>query len=222
MNIFKKSSIIFIAFICIDLLVMSCQKRNKIQVCTTIIKEIELQNVSIEPNTLYPTNTFALGGETIDRNNYALQINFLDSVKHCEITKNFNGLLIGNAMADNSNLNVRASTDDRIDKLWIVSNTNYNDTIHAGDTINSLVSLNVYLLEHRYENLNINDFIPAYNALLSSGTINHYNASDYIPKVYLKMTQAASNGGTAGFGVWLQLMNGRSIYASSKEVILKN
>jgi hypothetical protein len=222
MRIFKKATIFFIAIICFDLFVMSCQKQTKIELCHTIITGITLENVSIEPNTLYPTGIFSLGGETIDRSKYALQINFLDSVQHCEITKNYNGILIGSAMAGGQDINIRATTDDRIEKLWIVSNTNYNDTIHAGDTINTQVNLSVYLLEHRYDNLNLNDFIPAYNALLSSGTINRYNASDYIPKVYLRMMQAASNGGTASFNIILQLANGRYVSQTSKAVTLSN
>jgi hypothetical protein len=220
MKMFKKSLWVIIFFTMLDIVMVSCNKKGTQEVCDTILTAAILNNVSIGPGLIYPSTTYDIGNETVDRSTYAMEIILQDSVKECHKISSIAPLFINTAYANKTLVN--AKTADRLSKVYMIANTDYNTTVKKGDTINSIINFSTYLLNHRFDNIDVNNFIPQFNALLSNGSTEEYYAGDYLPKVYIHLTQAAQTSAAVSFKILIQLENGRIITGESKPVFLQN
>jgi hypothetical protein len=220
MKMFKKSLWVVLFFTMLDIAMVSCSKKGTQEVCDTILTAAILNNVSIGQGQIYPSATFENGNETVDRSTYAMEIVLQDSVKECHKIAGVTPLFTNVAYANKTVVN--AKTADRISKVYMIANTNYNATVKKGDTINSIVNFSTYLLNHRFDNIDVNNFIPQFNALLSNGSTEEYYAGDYLPKVYIHLTQAAQSTTAVSFKMLILLENGRIISGESKPIFLQN
>jgi hypothetical protein len=223
MNNYIKIFILIVAAGIGNAILTACNKPPVPLRCVTTLAAVNLDNCALENGSIYADSIYYGANVNIAHESYALKLSFVDSVLQCDQVSIAPRMGLGIQSAYATDPTVTAHTLDRIAELNVVLDSitlQYLLPFSNQEIINSF-SFNIYLQDHRHENLNAVNIVEALNQLLSAGNSNKFYAGNYLPEVYIRVSNPLLLGIPLNMHVFATLTSGKQLHSQSKTIYLK-